>query len=200
MIRTPEALIPYIVLCAFVAAGALWRLSDDAGLQVSSTGTLSSSIGGPFALVDQNGAPRSDRDFHGRFTLLYFGYSYCPDVCPTTLSMMADALDKLGARASRIVPVFVTIDPARDTPKMLKSYLSAFGPRFVGLTGSQAAIAAVEHEYRVYAAKHPLAGGGYAMDHSGEIYLLGPNGKLLAFYDTGIDSKTLAADLAKRVQ
>src|ERR1700734_3768599 len=125
MIRTPEALIPYILLCAFVAAGALWRLSGGAGGQVSSSGALSSSIGGPFALIDQNGAPRSDRDFHGRFTLLYFGYSFCPDVCPTTLAMMADALDKLGAQANRIVPVFVTIDPARDTPKILKSYLSA---------------------------------------------------------------------------
>ena len=196
MIRTPQALIPYMLLCAFVAAGALWRLSLDAGVTGPAVGIV--SIGGPFSLIDQDGAPKSDKDFLGRYALVYFGYTNCPDVCPTTLAMMADALDRLGAKSQRVAPVFVTIDPARDTPKVLKQYLAAFGRRFVGLTGSPSAIAAVEHEYRVYAERHPLP-GGYAMDHSGEIYLIGPDGKLVAFYDTGIDSKALAEDLGKRL-
>lgn len=196
MIRTPQALIPYLFLLAFVASGALWRLSDSG---VGPMPSFSASIGGPFALIDQDGAARTDKDFRGRFALVYFGYSFCPDICPTTLATMAEALDALGAKSARITPVFITIDPARDSPKMLKQYLAAFGPRFVGLTGSPSAIAAVEREYRVYAAKRPLPGGGYAMDHSGEIYLIGPDGKLVAFYDTGVDAKALAADLEKRI-
>jgi cytochrome oxidase Cu insertion factor (SCO1/SenC/PrrC family) len=199
MIRTPQALIPYLFLCACVASGALWRLSEDAGVAASSAGVLVSAIGGPFALVDQNGMARSDKDFRGRYVLVYFGYSFCPDICPTTLTMMADALDRLGAKGARIVPLFITIDPARDTPQVLKPYLAAFGPRFVGLTGSDAAIAVAEHAYRVYAKKQPLKGGGYAMNHSSVIYLIGPDGKLVTFYDGATDSKMLANDLAKRV-
>jgi cytochrome oxidase Cu insertion factor (SCO1/SenC/PrrC family) len=199
MIRTPLALIPYLLLCAFVVSGAIWHMADQESALLSGSGVVGAAIGGPFSLIDQDGAPRSDKDFRGRFALVYFGYTNCPDVCPTTLAMMADALDRLGAKSTRFTPIFITVDPARDTSKILKQYLAAFGPRFVGLTGSPSSIAAAEHEYRVYAAKHPLPGGGYAMDHSGEIYLLGPDGKLVAFYDTGIDSKMLAADLAKRI-
>jgi protein SCO1/2 len=198
MIRTPHALIPYLLLCAFAAAGALWHLGDQQGASMAHSNALGSPIGGPFSLIDQDGATRSDKDFRGRFVLVYFGYTNCPDVCPTTLAAMSDALDRLGARAARVTPVFITIDPARDSAKVLKLYLAAFGPRFVGLTGSPPAIATAEREYRVYAAKHPLAGGGYAMDHSSEIYLLGPDGKLVTFYDAGVDSKALAEDLEKR--
>jgi protein SCO1/2 len=193
MIRTPLALIPYLFLAAFVAAGALWNLS-------SGSDVAASSLGGPFVLTDQNGALRSDRDFRGHYVLLYFGYSFCPDVCPTTLAEMSAALDGLGTKAARVTPVFITIDPARDTPKVLKTYVAAFGPSFVGLTGSDKAIATVAHAYRVFYAKRPLQGGGYAMDHSGEVYLLGPDGRLLAFYDAPLDSKALQADLAKRIR
>ncbi|MGH6869862.1 MAG: SCO family protein [Rhizomicrobium sp.] len=197
MLRTPIALIPYLVLCACVALGALWNMADNGSSPsaIVAAGTL----GGPFALTDQGGQARTDKDFRGGFVLLYFGYSNCPDVCPTTLASMADALDKMGAKSARITPVFITIDPARDTPRVLKLYLAAFGPRFVGLTGSDAAIARVAGEYRVYLAKRPLKGGGYAMDHSGQVYLLGPDGRLVTFYDAPLDSKALAADLEKRL-
>lgn len=198
VIRTPEAFIPYLLLAACLAAGALWHLAD-VEASMPAAGIAVSSLGGPFVLIDQNGAVRTDKNFRGHYVLLYFGYSFCPDVCPTTLAGMADALDRLGAKSARITPVFITIDPARDTTKVLKTYLAAFGPRFVGLTGSDKAIAQVAHEYRVYYAKRPIAGGGYAMDHSGEVYLLGPDGKLLTFYDMPVDSQALAADLAKRV-
>jgi protein SCO1/2 len=195
MIRTPLALIPYLFLAAFVAAGALWNLAS--GTQF--TTSVLASVGGPFSLTDQNGQTRTDADFHGRYVLLYFGYTNCPDVCPTTLAAIADAMKQMGTKASRVTPVFVTIDPARDTPKILKTYLTSFGPQFVGLTGSDGEIQKVASEYRVYYARHPLKGGGYAMDHSSELYLIGPNGKLRIFYDAGIDSKTLATDLAKRI-
>ncbi len=181
-------------LAAFVA-GLLSYAGDRAVGLAQGTAT----IGGPFTLTDQNGATRTDRDFRGQYLLIYFGYTYCPDVCPTTLAVMQQALDRLGPTASRVTPVFVTIDPARDTPQVLKPYLKSFGERFVGLTGSDAAIAAISHEYSVYAARQPLKGGGYAMNHSSTIYLMGPNGKFLTHYDEVIGPDVLAADLRKRI-
>lgn len=195
MIRTPIALIPYLFLAAFLAAGALWNLSS--GTQL--TTAMLSSIGGSFSLTDQNGQAKTDADFHGHYALIYFGYTNCPDVCPTTLAVIADTMKHMGAKASDLTPVFVTIDPERDTPKILKSYIGSFGPQFVGLTGGADAIKKMAGEYRVYYAKHPLQGGGYSMDHSSELYLVGPDGKVRMFYDAGIDAKTLAADLDKRI-
>jgi protein SCO1/2 len=193
LIRTPEALVPYLLLCACVIAGLLWNMS--AQLEPKQLAPL----GGPFALTDQNGIVRHASDFRGKYVLVYFGYTFCPDVCPTTLANEADALTRLGAKSSGVVPLFITVDPARDTPKALKTYLAAFGPSFVGLTGAPADIATVAHEYRVYYGKRALKGGGYAMDHSGEVYLLGPDGTLLGFYDPPIDGKALAEDLAKHL-
>jgi protein SCO1/2 len=194
MNRAPTALIVLALLLAILAGGLLWYIGDRLPA-VNSSGTGVADIGGPFALIDQNGLRRTDRDFRGRYVLLYFGYSYCPDVCPTTLGVMADTLIKLGPRASRFVPVFITIDPERDTPAILRRYLAAFGPNFVGLTGSLADITKVAHEYRVYFAKHKLGDGGYAVDHSSVIYLLGPDGKLLKFYDETETPDQLTKDL-----
>ena len=174
MTRAPTALLVLALLLAILAGGLLWYTGDRLpGGRPAEIGVA--DIGGPFALTDQNGLRRTDKDFRGRYVLLYFGYTYCPDVCPTTLGVMSDALAKLGTRSSRIVPVFVTIDPERDTPAALKKYLAAFGPNFVGLTGSLADVTSVAHEYRVYFAKQKLDGGGYALDHSSVIYLLGPD-------------------------
>src|SRR6185312_600900 len=106
---------------------------------------------------------------------------------------------RMGTDANRIVPVFVTVDPERDTPAVLKTYMAAFGPRFVGLTGSAGQIAAVEKEYRVYAKKQPLPGGGYGMDHSSVIYLMGPDGRLVTFYDELVLPKDLAKDLKAKI-
>lgn len=195
MIRTPLALIPYLFLAAFVAAGALWSLSN----VPQERSVAGASIGGPFALIDQDGHVRTDADYRGRYVLIYFGYTNCPDVCPTTLAVIADAMKQIGAKARRVTPIFITIDPARDTAKVLKSYLAAFGPQFVGLTGNASAIAKTAGEFRVYYAKRPLQGGGYGMDHSSEIYLLDPQGKLAAFYDPGIDAKSLVADLNRHL-
>ncbi len=132
--------------------------------------------------------------------LIYFGYSFCPDVCPTTLAMIGDALEKLGPRRSRIVPIFITVDPARDTPAQLRSYLKAFGPGFVGLTGHAKAIAKVAGDYRVYFKKQPLPGGGYGMDHSTVIYLMGPDGRFVTYWDdTAVGPDRLAEELRARL-
>ena len=198
MIRTPQALIPYLLAAAAVMAGILWQ----AGENVARLGSVRSqgiaTIGGPFSLVDQNGIRRHAEDFRGRYMLVFFGYSYCPDVCPTALASMADALDKID-KGERVVPVFVTVDPERDSPKVLKAYLKAFGPRFVGLTGDAKSIAAAARAYRVYYKKHPLEGGGYGMDHSSVIYLMGPDGTFIAYYDADIAPDALAAALKSRL-
>jgi protein SCO1/2 len=204
MLSNKQALIPYLLLVAALAGGILWHESETLPGLGKSVVTGQATVGGPFHLIDQNGKPVSDGDFHGRYMLVYFGYSFCPDVCPTTLGVMAQAMDKLGGeRAQRIVPVFITIDPARDTPKVLDDYMKAFGPQFVGLTGSDAAIKAVEKEYHVYAVKRPLdssnaKGGSYGMDHSSVLYLMSPTGKMISFYDEAISPDDLAKDLKQK--
>ena len=200
MFKTKEALIPYLLLVAAMAGGLIWHESENVpGLGRTITiGAV--AVGGPYALTDQNGDKRSSNDFRGKYQLIYFGYSFCPDVCPTTLGVMSQALDKMGMDADRIVPIFITIDPARDTPQVLKNYMAAFGPRFVGLTGTPAEIAAAEKEYRVYAKKQPLDGkGNYGMDHSSVIYLMGPDGRLVSFYDELISPDALEKDLRAKI-
>jgi len=196
MIRTPLALIPYLIAAVVVAAGLLWHAGDS--LSGAGRVTGDAAIGGPFTLTDQDGKLRRAADFRGRFMLVYFGYSNCPDICPTSLAVMADALDKLGPEAERVTPIFITIDPGRDTAHVLKAYLKSFGPRFVGLTGDTKAVAAAAHAWRVYYRKRPLS-GGYAMDHSSHIYLMGPDGKFIAVYDETLGPGGLAEALKKQI-
>lgn len=198
MQRASTIVLACAAVLALAAAWFLWRAADLV-VQVPPDTATASNVGGPFALTDQTGQRRTDRDFRGHWVLLYFGYSYCPDVCPTTLALMSNVLDKLGAQSSRIVPVFITVDPARDTPSVLKSYLGAFGPRFVGLTGSAADIAKVAHAYRAYYEKRPLPGGGYSVDHSSVIYLLDPQGRFVKAYDDTAKSDAIADDLRKQL-
>jgi cytochrome oxidase Cu insertion factor (SCO1/SenC/PrrC family) len=205
MLRNRQALIPYLLLAAALAGGLLWHESELVPGLGKCVITGQADVGGPFRLIDQTGKSVSDADFRGRYMLVYFGYSFCPDVCPTTLAVMAQALDKLGPeRARRVVPVFITIDPARDTPKVLGDYMKAFGPSFVGLTGSEAAIKDAEKKYRVYAVKKPLdpskgMKGGYGVDHSSVLYLMGPNGKLVSFYDEAVSPDDLAKDIRQKI-
>jgi protein SCO1 len=156
------------------------------------------AIGGPFKLTDQNGKLRSDADFRGQYALVFFGYTNCPDVCPTTLQTLTDAMTALGPKADKVTPVFITVDPERDTAKALKDYAANFTPRLVMLTGSPADIAAVAKEYRVYYAK---AGEGpnYAMDHTALIYLMGPDGTYVTHYAPQATADDIAKDLSKRL-
>jgi len=175
MPRLPLLLLSLALVVALAAGVLLWRASDNLPGLGSVVGEGTPAIGAPFTLTDQDGHKRSSHDFAGRYMLIYFGYTYCPDVCPTTLTLMADALGKMGPKASRVVPVFITVDPERDTPEQLALYLSSFDPHITGLSGTLENIAAVMTRYRVYARKVPLDGGGYTMDHTAAIYMM--NGK-----------------------
>ena len=205
MWRNKQALLPYLLLVAALAGGLLWHESNNVPGLGKTVITGQADVGGPFKLVDQSGKTVTDADYRGRYMLIYFGYSFCPDVCPTTLAVMAQALDRLGGDARRVTPIFITIDPERDTPKVLATYVKAFGDQFVGLTGTAAEIAAVEKEYKVYAKKTPLdekkgLAGGYGMDHSSVIYLMGPDGKLVSFYDELIPAAKLEAELREKTK
>ena len=157
------------------------------------------SIGGPFTLVDQDGKTVSEADFKGSHMLVYFGYTYCPDVCPTSLSAMAGALDILGDKADKITPVFITIDPERDDPEALKSYIEHFHPRLVGLTGTPGQIKAAAKGYKAYYAKvgDGYEQGDYSMDHSSITYLMGPDGNFVTHFGHGVESEPMAKKLAE---
>ncbi len=186
-------------LFALVTGGlVLAALLFGIGLYLWLSGTATAAIGGPFALENGNGQTVTDSDFRGKYMLVYFGYTYCPDVCPTTLTEVAGALDKLGPKASLVQPIFITVDPQRDTPAAIKQYVSAFSPRIVGLTGTPEQIVSAEREYHVFAAKHVTGPGpnDYAMDHSSVLYLMGPNGRFIAPIDAEQTAPQLAQALA----
>ena len=163
-------------------------------------------IGGPFALTDQNGKARSDRDFAGKYRIMYFGYTFCPDVCPVDVAHLVAgyrAFAKIDpARAARVVPVFVTVDPARDTPEALKAFTAAFDPALVGLTGTSEQIAAVTKAYGVTVQiQKPSPGNpNYLVDHSRAAYLMDPDGKPLALLSQDAKPDVIAGELAKWVQ
>jgi protein SCO1/2 len=163
------------------------------------------TIGGPFSLTDQDGRRVSDTQFAGRYRLIYFGYSFCPDVCPTSLQNLArglNAFDKASPdRAAKVQPIFITIDPARDTPAVLKPYVAAFHPRLIGLTGSEAEIAKVAKAYAVYYKKQATSGAsGYLMDHMSQAMLFGPNGEPIALVPQDEGSAQIAAVLEQWVR
>ena len=179
------------VAVAAILAVYVWR-EDGGGL---------ARIGGPFTLVDHTGAQRTEADFKGRHALIYFGYSFCPDVCPTALADMLIALDELGPDAARVQPLFITIDPDRDTPEALKDYVANFHPRLIGLSGSPAQVSGAARAFRVYYAKvdDPEAGRNYLMDHSSVIYLMDPDGRYLAHFSHGTAPETMARRLLELV-
>ena len=194
--RVRAALLPvaaFVVVLA-IGAGGWLLLSHDA---VPTVG----GIGGAFALTDGAGQTVTDRSLRGRYLLVYFGYTFCPDVCPTTLTAVAGALDKLGKQAERVQPLFITVDPARDTPKVIAAYTAAFSPRILGLTGTEQQIAAVAREYRVYYAKRrTVAGAGdYTMDHSSILYLMAPDGHFIAPIAADDTAARMAADIARHL-
>ncbi|MGE0735644.1 MAG: SCO family protein [Alphaproteobacteria bacterium] len=152
-----------------------------------------SAIGGPFSLVDQNGVRRTDADFRGRYMLVNFGYTGCPDFCPVVVQAISDALSMLGAQADKLQPIFITVDPARDQPQQLKAFLDAFDKRFVGLTGTEDEIKAAMRAYRVFAAKkEPDASGNYTVDHTTLTYLIDPDGKYVTHLRHNLTAEQMA--------
>jgi len=161
----------------------------------SSTGPALAAVGGPFHLVDQDGKAVSDEDMKGRPFLVFFGFTHCPDVCPTALFDMSQVLHALGPDAGRIGALFITVDPERDTPAVLKDYLSNFDPHLRGLTGDPAAVNAALKAFRVYAKKVPLEGGDYTMDHTAVVYLMDKNGRFVAPFNMKRTAEAEVADL-----
>ena len=150
-------------------------------------------VGGPFALIDHDGRRRTDTDFRGKLLLIYFGFTLCSDVCPTELQAIASAIDQLGPAADAVQPLFITVDPEKDTPEQLKSYVALFHPRLIGLTGDPRAVKKVALAYKVYYAKSdPTRNAGTEVDHTGFIFLVGPDGKYLGFAPPGTSSARLA--------
>ena len=181
-------------LCAAAPAGAAEPqpvVADD---------TAGQAIGGPFMLVDQNGDSVTDQDFAGSFMLIAFGYTNCPDICPTTLMTMASAINVLGADAAKVRPIFISVDPARDTPERLKEYVESFGPSFVGLTGPEPFVANVAKKYGVTYVKVADPSGGYSVDHTAGIFLMAPDGAFVDRYSYEISAKELAASIREKLR
>lgn len=162
-------------------------------------GATPSAVGGPFALVDQDGRTRTERDFRGAPHLVFFGFTHCPDICPTTLHQASEVLRAAGDRGKALRALFVTVDPERDTPEVLKSYLGSFDPRVVGLTGTPEQVRAVEKTFRVYSRKVPLKEGDYTMEHTSLVYLMDKEGRFVGGFNLNRPPVDAAAELLRRL-
>lgn len=188
-----------VLLAGFVilAAGAfLSPVLRDSPRGAAGT-LLARAIGGPFRLVDQDGRPVTDADLKGKWLLVYFGYTRCPDACPTALNDIAIALDELGPKRNAVRPVFITVDPERDTPEVMKAYVESFDAPILAVTGTPAQVAEAAKSYRVYYAKHPEPGGDYSMDHSSVIYVMDPDGRFTASFTPESTPEQIAERLQK---
>lgn len=181
------------VLAIIAAGAALWTFFRAPSQQTTSSGTA--TVGGPFTLVDQQGRTVTDETFRGRWMLVFFGFTHCPDVCPTALNDMSAVLAELGTAADKVQPIFITVDPERDTVEAMSQYVANFDPRIVALTGTPEQIAQAAKAYRVYYKKMPQ-GDDYTMDHTGILYLMDPQGRFM----THFTPNTPPADMAARIR
>ena len=189
-------------LCLAFAGGVAYVL-------ITMPESVEATMVGRFELTDADGKRVTEANFAGRYMLVYFGYTYCPDVCPTELAKMAAALDTFEEaapkRAAKVVPIFISVDPERDTPERLKDYAELFHPRLVALTGTAEQIRAAANTYKVYYAKiYPEGGatgeGDYLMDHSSQTYLMGPDARYVALFPSTATAKDIADALARDVK
>lgn len=209
MVRILRWIMIGLAAAVFAGWGALWLHQAGLGQAIRSAAGIDTpegpppggaQVGGPFSLIDQTGQPVTDATWRGSWMLVYFGYTTCPDLCPTELQTIAAALDALGNQAPRVVPIFITIDPDRDTPGRLADYVKLFDDRLVGLTGTPAQIEAVARAYRVYYAKVTRTDSAtYLMDHSSFLYLVGPDGRLRARFRSGATAEELAKAIRSRL-
>ena len=184
------AFLAGLALCFGVVLIVAGRLSSPVAQQVA-------AIGGSFKLTNQDGQVVTDQDLKGHPLLVFFGFTHCPDVCPTTLFEVSEILRALGPDANRTRALFITVDPERDTPAVMKDYLSSFDPHVSGLTGDPEAIAAVAKAYRVYFKRVPLEQGGYTMDHTAIVYLMDKTGRFVSPFNVKRPIDTAAADLRR---
>ncbi|MGL4286350.1 MAG: SCO family protein [Phreatobacter sp.] len=193
--RSAALILSFALLIAGLSALAVvvWLTLPRGGAVASGP----SAIGGAFSLVDQTGRPVTEKDLAGKPSLVFFGFTHCPDICPTKLFEMTQVLDRLGADAQRVNVAFVTVDPARDTKELLATYLGSFHPRILGLTGTEEQVAQAMRAYRAFARKVPQDGGNYTMDHTVFIYLMDRNGHFVSTFDVQRDPAVAAGDLRK---
>jgi len=190
------AILAGAVLAAGIAFFALTIATpQNGGDEVGASS--SAAIGGPFTLIDTTGKTITDRTYRGKWMLIYFGYTFCPDACPTALTNISAALQKLGGEADEIQPLFITVDPKRDTPPVMAEYLKSFDRRIVGLTGSQDETDAAAKEYRVYVAPQKSDGDDYLVDHSAFFYLMNPQGKFVNVVAGDLSGDQMADKLRK---
>jgi protein SCO1/2 len=193
-----------LIVLAGLAVGAVAALAifPEARARLLPTGATSvgrALVGGPFQLTDQAGKRVTDKDFRGRYTLVFFGFTNCPDICPSALQVMAAALDQLGPKGQAVTPLFISVDPERDSPRELATYVKSFHPRLIGLTGTPEEIEAVTKAYRVYVKKvaDTRSSAGYSFDHSAIIYLMGPDGAYVTHFTATTSADAMAERLAK---
>jgi protein SCO1/2 len=194
-----ERMIRVLALAAAMLAGiaALAAIAIVVWPRGGNVAVSPSAIGGPFKLTDQNGQTVTADDFLGKPTLIFFGFTHCPDICPTALFDMSEVLRRLGSDAEKVNALFITVDPARDTAETLKTYLESFHARISALTGTEAEIEAVTKAYKAYAKKVPIEGGGYTMDHSAIVYLMDRAGRFVAPFNLKRPADEAAKDLRR---
>jgi protein SCO1/2 len=186
-----------VPLAAFVLGLGVLALALVLTLAPSQTGTA--AVGGPFTLVDQHGRTVTEKDVLGRPHLVFFGFTHCPDVCPTTLFKISEILKETGDRGRTLKALFITVDPERDRPEVLKEYLSSFDDRIVGLTGDQAAVDAAVKAYRAYARKVPLKDGDYTMEHTAYVYLMDSRNRFVSTLNLNRPADEIARELEKQL-
>ncbi|MFH1343419.1 MAG: SCO family protein [Pseudomonadota bacterium] len=195
-------IIAVLAVAASTAISWAWRaVNSDPRPRPTITTSGNAAIGGPFTLIATNGEIVTDQTYRGKWPVIFFGYTFCPDVCPTALSNMTVAIEKLGPDAAKLQPLFITVDPERDTRDVLTEYLKSFDPRILGLTGTRAQIDNVLKEYRVYVAQQKSEAGDkdYLVSHSGYIYLMNPEGKFMKVIQGSEDGERIAAWLQKEI-
>jgi protein SCO1/2 len=197
----PRALRLLVIFAAFFAGlvlclGVIVLAGGPGGV---TGGIKTAAIGGPFRLIDQNGEPFSDQDLRGKSFLVFFGFTHCPDVCPTTLFEISEIMRNLGSDADRTAALFITVDPERDTPQAMQDYMSSFDPHVRALTGEVADVAAVAKAYRVYYRKVPLESGDYTMDHTAIVYLMDKEGQFVSPFNMRRTADVAAAELRKHL-
>jgi len=191
-----------IAVVIAVSAGVFWFAyqSGILGPQTSQVlqGAAGPKIGGPFEMVNQWGEPTTDKDFGDTYKLVFFGYTFCPDVCPVTLSVISTAMDELGADAARVTPIFVSVDPERDTPEVLRDYVASFHPGIIALTGTKEQIDKMAKAYGVYYAKSSVDSGdpeNYLVDHTSITYLMAPDNTYAAHFSHGTNAEDIVAGI-----
>jgi protein SCO1/2 len=195
--RLLTVILAGFVIGALVGVGALLLTRGVSGPSVETSGKA--LIGGPFSLTDQTGKTVTDQDFRGRYMLVFFGFTHCPDICPAELQVMSAALDELGPKAAQVVPVFITLDPERDTQAVVGEYVKNFAPGFVGLTGSPEAIAEATKAYRVAYSKfqEDKTTGDYSIDHSALVYFMGSDGNYITHFAYGTPAAKMTETLRR---